>query len=237
MARERYLLHEGEETIHREKDEIQLKTPKDKWKNFWYYNKWYFLIGAVVILLAFFLIKDIVVQVKPDYQVMLATRNTVPQETVDALKKTMEKYADDRNGDGKVVVQVNANAFPSETAGGNADVRMASVVHLQADLSDVTSVVFMTDDACFREEQKEFQLFSYTDGTTPAKDAADYDRMRVALKDCKVFSELVKADGSAVLSQLSLSLRVFEGTDQAKNKDKQDYYSASRKLFEKITAK
>lgn len=237
MARERYLLHEGEETIHREKDEVQLKTPKEKWKNFWYYNKWYFLIGAVVILLAFFLIKDMVGQVKPDYQVMLATRYSVPQETVDALEKTMEKYAEDRNGDGKVVVQVNANAFPSETDGGNANVRMASVVHLQADLSDATSVVFITDDACFRDEQKEFQLFSYTDGTTPTEGAADYDRMRVALKDCKAFGELVKANDSTALSQLSLSMRVFEGTDQAKNKDKQAYYSASRKLFEKITAK
>lgn len=237
MARERYLLHEGEETIHRPESEIQPKTPREKWKNFWYYHKWHFLIGAVGLVLLAFLIKDLAFQVKPDYQVMLATQTTVPQETVDALEQTLEKYAVDRNGDGKVVVQVGANAFPSEASGGNPNMRMASVVHLQADLEDATSIIFITDGACFQEQQKEFQLFSYTDGSNPAKDATDYDRMKIPLKDCKALHSLMKSDSGSALDGLSISLRVFQGTGLEKKKDKADYYNASKTLFEKITAK
>ena len=51
MARERYLLHTGDEEIHNQKKEIKLVTKKDKWSNFWYYHKKHVIIGIVLVAL------------------------------------------------------------------------------------------------------------------------------------------------------------------------------------------
>ena len=45
MARERYLLNAGEDTIH--DNEIKLVTAKDKRKNWWYYHKRHLLVGII----------------------------------------------------------------------------------------------------------------------------------------------------------------------------------------------
>ncbi len=45
MARERYLLDVGEDTIHT--GVIELKTRKDKFKNWWHYNKRILLFSAI----------------------------------------------------------------------------------------------------------------------------------------------------------------------------------------------
>jgi hypothetical protein len=242
LARERYLLHEGEETIHQTEAEIQLKTPHDKWQNFWYYHKWHVLIGVFVFIVAAYMVHDLVSRTEPDYQVMLITQSTVSTDAVDALEQTMEKYGEDLNGDGTVSVQVSANVISNDSSSEDPNERMAGVVHLQADLTEGTSILFLTDDQTFREQQKETQLFSYTDGTNPATGATDYDRMRVALKDCKAFAGLKTAlpdggEGQTLLNQLSVSLRVFQGTGLDKKQDKQEYYAANKKLFAKITAK
>ena len=49
MARERYLLHTGDEEIHNQEKEIKLVTKKDKWSNFWYYHKKHVIIGIVLV--------------------------------------------------------------------------------------------------------------------------------------------------------------------------------------------
>lgn len=238
MARERYLLHEGEEAIHQPEAEIKPNTRKEKWQNFWYYHKWHVWVGTALILVAAFLVHDMTSAVKPDYQVTLITQRTISSGGTDALEKAMEKYGQDLNGDGKIVVQVNQSMIGEDAAGANADIRAAGLVRLQGDLSDGTSMIFLTDDTSFQNEQKELGLFSYTDGANPAKDAADYSRMRVALKDCKAFGGLNEAlpggEGEAILSRYSVSLRVFQGTQLEGQKEKQEYYSASKKLFDRI---
>lgn len=237
MARERYLLHAGEETINQAGAEIKADNPKAKWKNFWYYHKFHVLIGVVVVLVAGFLIHDVTSVVHADYEVGLITQSSYPEDDIQALETELAKYGKDLNSDGKVVVQVNATTVAADSSNaGDPNVQMAGVVRLDADLSSGTSMIFLTDDASFLDQQKKQQMFSYLDGSVPVENASDFTRMRVALKDCKKLSGLRTGspDGSALLDKLSISMRVFKGTTLEGKKDKNEYYAASKKLFDQV---
>lgn len=242
MARERYLLDQEEEAINKADSIITANTPKAKWDNFWYYHKWHILIAVLAALVAAYFVYDVVSRVKPDYQVMLITENGYYTDATDALAKEMEKYGEDLNSDGKVVVQIVAAQVGSASATGAADpnVQAAGVVRLQADLSDGTSMLFLTDQASFQDTQEKLHVFSYLDGTTPAENATDYDRMRVSLKDCKKLSGLAQTVpngmGDKLLNDLGLSIRAVQGTQLSKQQSKLDYYAASKKLLDKMTA-
>lgn len=238
MARERYLLHAGEEKINEPGAEKKADNPKAKWQNFWYYHKLHVLIGAVVIALAVFLIHDMTSAVRPDYQVGLITQSSYPQEAVDALETELAKYGEDLNSDGKVVVQITPTAIAGDSSNvGDPNVQMAGVVKLDADLSEGSSMIFLTDDASFQDQQKKQKLFAYLDGSMPEDNASDFAHMRIALKDCKKLSGLsTNSSYGAVLDKLSLSMRVFKGTKLEDKKDKEQYFAASKKLFDKVTS-
>ncbi len=239
MARERYLLHAGEETINRQGAEIKAATPRDKWQNFWYYHKWHVLIGIVVVLLAAFFIRDALSVVHPDYEIALVTQNTYSEDAINELEAQMAQSGVDLNSDGKVVVQVDPYVISSDAAGG-MNAQMAGVVKLDADLAAGTSMIFMTDDASFQDQQTKSQIFAYLDGSMPAENATDYSRMRVALKDCKKLASLgedtTPGGGKDILNTLSMSMRVFQGTQLEKDKGKSAYFDASKKLFDQIIA-
>ena len=58
MARERYLLGAGEDTIH--SGVIELKTAKDKRANWWFYHKNHLIIGIIMTIVVGSLIYSIV---------------------------------------------------------------------------------------------------------------------------------------------------------------------------------
>jgi hypothetical protein len=239
VARERYLLHGDEETIHQLGAEIKPDSPKSQWENFWYYHKWHVLIGIAVILLAAFLIHDLTSRVNPDYQIGLITQTMYSTEVTDSLESQIARYGTDLNGDGKVVVQVNSYVMEDGSSSGTVDmnVQAAGFIRLTADLDDGSSMIFITDDASFQAEQSKFGLFSYLDGSTPAGGASDYDKMRVSLQDCKLENpEVLIADGKSqnIFENLDISLRVLKGTQLEEKKDKAAYFTASKKLFDQI---
>jgi hypothetical protein len=235
MAREGYLL-DGEDPIHNPDAEIKANSPKSKWDNFWYYHKWHMIAGVIALCVVLFFVHDMTSRVNPDYQIALITKQTYPTDMVDALENQIAKYGKDLNGDGKVVVQVNTYTEAGDTSSSgmavDPNVQMAGYVKLTSDISEGSSMIFITDDAAFRIEQKKMQIFSYLDGSTPASGAADYDKMRVSLQDSKMLenSKVVVAD-----ENLYISMRVFKGTQMESQKDKAAYYTASKKLFDEIT--
>jgi hypothetical protein len=242
MAREQYLLHGDEDTIHTAPAEVKPQTQKSKWENFWYYHKWHVIAGVFILFVVLFTVYDFCSKEKPDYEIGLITQEKYPSDMTDALEAQLAKYGTDLNGDGKVIVRLSSYVVGNTgTSGGAEDpnLAMASYAKITSDLSNGTSMIFITDDASFAKEQEAFQLYSYLDGSTPAKGAKDYDRMRVALKDCGSLSH-IKTLGEYVKSQeifddLSISMRVFKGTQIEQQKDKAAYYAASKKLFDEIT--
>ena len=240
MARERYLLHGDEKTINQPGTEIKADSRKAKWENFWFYHKWHVLIVIAVILTAVFFIHDLTSKVNPDYQIAMITQTTYPTEVTESLENQIAQHGTDLNGDGKVIVQVNSYVIADNSSSGTAadpNMQMAGVVKLSADLSEGTSMIFITDEASFKDEQKKGQIFAYIDGTTPAEGALDYDKMWKSLEDCHLANpKTVSTDGKSqnILKNLNISLRVFQDTGLAKNKDEVAYYAASKKLFDQL---
>lgn len=240
MARERYLLDGDEEKIHQPEAELKAISAKSKWENFWYYHKLHVLIGIVVVFAAAFFIHDFTSKVNPDYQIGLITQTAYPSEMAQTLENEFAKYGSDLNGDGKVVVQVNSYTIAGSSSSGNTDpnVQMAGFVKLTADLSEGSSMIYITDDESFQNQQSKGQIFAYLDGSLPAEGAKDYQKMRISLKDCKKLASLkipfASGDNGDTIANLSMSMRVFKGTQMEGQKAKASYFAACKKLFDKV---
>ena len=261
MAREGYLVNAGEDTIHdpeaEKKAEQSGKTPRGKWQNFWYYHKWHVIIGVVAFVVVAWSVISSVTTVKPDFTIGLLTQKTYPDSVLNALTGEMEKYGKDLNGDGKVVVQVAQFVLPGEassaafpSASSDMAQQQQNLEALQAyqakwitDMSVGTSMIMISDNANFIQQEKTNRIFSYLDGTTPSSTATDYDKMRVPLEKCpklaNVMVSLQSGNGSNVNVKLakmmpdcSISIRRYKGTAVDGKAD--SYYKASMELLKKI---
>ena len=105
MARERYLLDDTEDTIH--ENEIKPQTAADKRKNWWDYHKVHVLLVALAIAVVGYFIYSVTSKTEPDYTITVMTQYTVPSDLQTDIQELFEKYADDRNGDGKTYVAMN----------------------------------------------------------------------------------------------------------------------------------
>ena len=185
MPREQFFLDEQEDTIHN--NQIELKTAKDKRANWWYYHKFHVLGAIVVIALIATLVYSFVSKVSPDYAIGLITQQDYSSDVVEKLEQELKAYADDRNGDGQVVVQVNSYAV------NQTDVQMqqANVVRLIGDATSFDTVLYLSDLDSFEWLQEQNDIFfAYTDGATPEEGAADFENMRVNWADCKALSNM-----------------------------------------------
>ena len=171
MARERYLLNDDEEPINRPGAEITLKTKKDKWDNFWFYHRTHVIVGVILALLAAYFIYDMATKTSPDYNVAVLSSAYVSTDAGNLLAEEMEKYGEDLNGDGQVIVQVNifqvAQGDDMDTA--DPQMQMASVVKFQGDVQMGESYIYLIDDLNFLAYGAEAGLFKNLDGTVPVE--------------------------------------------------------------------
>ena len=123
---------------------IKLVTGKDKRKNWWYYHKVHLLVGIIVVGLVGSFIYSMVTKVNPDYTIGLLTSYSMPSNGLDQLEKCITPYADDRNGDGQVVVTV-VNYVYSDDADADATQQQAAVVRFLADASSNTCMIYLHD--------------------------------------------------------------------------------------------
>ena len=241
MARERYLVNAGEETIH--ENEIVSLTKKDKMKNWWHYHRRIVVCIAIVVIFVGSLIYSALTKVNPDYQIAFMTDKFVSEAFIDEMKAEIEKYADDVNGDGEVVVVINHYMF---SAGDGQDVNkdatllQASIARFAGDCSSGDSMIFIHNEAALNYiSDMSGGLFLYNDGTPMPEDATDYENSGISLRDCKAFDNF-KVEGlegsysEALIAQLSISIRASEGASFAKNEKKMEYYNNSYTLYHSL---
>ncbi|MDD3429473.1 MAG: hypothetical protein PHG02_05670 [Oscillospiraceae bacterium] len=222
-------------------------TKKQKWDNSWYYYKYHFLIGAVVILLASMFIKDIVTQRKPDYTVSIVSSRTYPEAFCEAIENALIPYADDYNGDGTVDVYVAQYILGLGENEVDYNQQMAGSTQLMADISSGTSFIYLCDDAA--AFQKEIGVYSYLDSnySLPAEGAQDYENMVKSWNDSPVLSSIdiynlglqenygyTKESIDALVNSIQIGLRAYHGTDLEKKEKLTPYFEGSIALFEKI---
>ena len=146
-------------------------TKQEKAANWWYYHKLYVGIAVIAVVLVVWMVHDVVTRVRPDYRVGYVGSSNLPTDTVTALENTLAAYCDDRNGDGKVVVElVQYNLdFDSESENTDAYTQMADVTRLSADLSSKDGpYIFIMQDTDYAQQFAETTGdLQYLDGTMP----------------------------------------------------------------------
>lgn len=152
-------------------------TKQEKAANWWHYHKLYVGIAVIAVVLVVWMAHDVVTQVRPDYRVGYVGSSNLPTDTVTALENTLAAYCDDRNGDGKVVVElVQYNLdFDSESENTDAYTQMAGVTRFSADLSSEDGpYIFIMQDTDYAQQLAETTgALQYLDGTMPDTENVD----------------------------------------------------------------
>ncbi len=236
MARERYLLHTGDEEIHDEKKEIKLVTKKDKWSNFWYYHKRHVIIGTFLAILAGFFIYDMASRVEPDYTVaMVVGDGYISEQDTLELEEQLARYGEDRNGDGQTVVSVVVyNLMLGETTKDlDPEMQVANIYKLAGDLASNESAIFITDTLGFQycQQDEGGEVFGYLDGTA-AEGEEDVEKLKAPMRELPLLDELTYPQ---MLENCSLSLRYFT-PGQLKDSKTASMYEAGKAMLDRILA-
>lgn len=245
MARERYLLNAGDDTIHA--GEIRAETTEEKRKNWWDYHKGHVIAGCLALALVVSLFVSIFCKVKPDYTVALLTSYSMPENGINELERCISAYAEDRNKDGETVVEI-VNYVVSGTTPStpdDANMQQASLAKFAADCTSNDSMIFLSDDAAFAVLEENFSgFFLYNDGSAMPAEASDYENARLAWPEFAAFSafapETEEGDSfdaaalSKLYGKLKVSIRAAQGTSIEKKEKDMAYYNDSLALYERL---
>lgn len=94
------------------KEMISMKSMKDLkrfspewWQNLWFFYKWHFLVGLIVVVAVVLTVIGSINRVEPDIHILFAGDYVLTEEDTAILKERIESTITDVNGDGKTVAQ------------------------------------------------------------------------------------------------------------------------------------
>ena len=165
----------------------------------------------------------------------------MPSEGVDQLEEVLARYADDRNGDGEVLVSVSTYNFPSSV---DTQRRDNILMRLEADCASNEVQVFFYEEAGFQEAQDALKgLLQYNDGTLMGEDATDFENARLSWNDyagLASFEPQPTSDGtytSDMLTNLYTQLWVSVRSSESRiplNDQEQQYYQGCLDMLERL---
>ena len=236
MANELYPRGAGESL-----EEIGAQGKGKKWKNWWMRYRIHLLLVVVALILLGSLLFPLLRRAVPDYRVGLITSYTMPSEGVDQLEEVLARYADDRNGDGEVLVSVSTYNFPSSV---DTQRRENILMRLEADCASNEVQVFFYEEAGFQEAQDALKgLLQYNDGTLMGEDATDFENARLSWNDyagLASFEPQPTSDGtytSDMLTNLYTQLWVSVRSSESRiplNDQEQQYYHGCLDMLERL---
>ncbi len=245
MARERYLINAGEDTIHT--NEVKPETPREKRKNWWYYHKGPLVVGLLVLAVLFSIFFSIFSKVQPDYSVGVMTSYTMPESGRKELERRLAEYADDRNGDGRVVVNVVCYTFSASTPSTPEALQQqqAAVARFAGDVLANESMIFFHNEEAFAFMQEDFSgFYRYNDGASMPDTASDYENAMIPWKEIPALSDFVPQteasdsfDSDTLLQlfeKLRVSVRAAEGTAITKKEKTMKYYEDSMAFYQRL---
>ena len=126
-----------------EKRKVDLKT-------WWWYNKVYVLLGAAAIAVALYSFLPNLLAPKPDCGIALVSVTGLPEERIEALRARVETLAEDRNGDGLVLVE--AALYRADLSGQTeGSLNYSEASRFDADLiGKVSALLFFDEPEGFR---------------------------------------------------------------------------------------
>ena len=114
--------------------------------NWWYYNWGIVAVAAMVIVGVAYVAHGLLTTVDPDYTVAVVTAEALPDEAVQRLQTALADYAEDANGDGAVVVQVNNYTWSADAALTDMNGQMAGATQMNTDLANGESRIWILED-------------------------------------------------------------------------------------------
>lgn len=151
MAREMALAGVSKEELQPDNTPQEPLTPKQKWQNFWFYYKWWVVFFAFLAIVIGVCVYQIATQVKPDYLIVMVTRDTMNDSSITSMEMDMSQYAEDLNKDGKIKVEIE-NLSLAQYAGGVKNVAAeTNATKLMAYLVSADAMCFIFDDVCYND--------------------------------------------------------------------------------------
>jgi len=163
-------------------DEKVEMTPKEKFKNWWYYARFPLLAGVIVVALAVNLIWEVATNKQPDYQVSYIGQYSLPECVQEDLLVLLKEMADDRNGDGEVNVTLQAYVINEEDSSAY-EMQTALV----ADLTVGISEIFLVEDPMVLQEK--YAVFLQEDGKMPPDENSVSNVWNYRWIDCPAVNE------------------------------------------------
>lgn len=124
-----------------------MDKPAFTWKNWWYYNKWFVIIGIAAVLSVVGVIAGNMKKIKPDYQIAYVGRYPLSEEAVSSVESALAAKGKDLNGDGRVVFGLNQYPTVKDTDPEIAMGQIGWETMLMADLLECDSYFFLLEDA------------------------------------------------------------------------------------------
>ena len=171
-------------------------------------------VAAMVIVGVAYVAHGLLTTVDPDYTVAVVTAEALPDEAVQRLQTALADYAEDANGDGTVVVQVNNYTWSADAALTDMNGQMAGATQMNTDLANGESKIWILDDP---------EGFEQAYGALSEKLGAEWQtklipwRSQPALSGLELGSYNTAADGSQTVDIQSrfagYSVAVFDASD------------------------
>lgn len=201
------------------------------WKNWWYYYKWYVIVGVILLGIAINLIVNALglFTKSPDLQIAYVGKAPLPRDTVTALQQAFTTLAGDFNHDGEIIIQINQYVSDGDVPDAEtAYYQYASEITLIGDISDCESYLFLMEDPL--DFQRNFQLLALPDGSCPDETDYSIEDKVIIWSDCPLLAEMdlgsytetvmgetTTGDNAELLAGLSLGRRCFFTDDVTDN--------------------
>lgn len=114
--------------------------------NWWYYNWGLVMLAAVLVIAVVYVVHGLTTTVDPDYNVALVTTDTLPDASVLRLQQMLERYGEDRNKDGVVVVSLNVYTWSADADQNDMSSQMAGATRMNTDLANGDSGIWILAD-------------------------------------------------------------------------------------------
>lgn len=182
--------------------------------NWWYYHWGVVAVAAVLTVSVIYVAHGLLTTVDPDYTVAVVTSEALPDEAVQNLQTALEAYADDANGDGVTIVQVNNYTWSVNASLTEQNQQMAGATQMNTDLANGESKVWILEDP---------EGFEQAYGALSEKLGTDWQTRLIPWSQQPTLSNLdlgsynITADGSGTVDIQSrfagYSVAVFDASD------------------------
>lgn len=192
-------------------------TKKQKFQNWLYYNKWWFVVGAVILWIAGSMIWNVlgIGRVKPDYIFAYVGNYALPDECAKVLERELTTLGTDVNGDGKVTVELRQYTLLNGNDEDSMYYAYASDITLVADITEGESYFFILEDPV--SFQLKYQTLANPDGTPPDRTDFSADGKAYLWGECPALSALDIGEYGGRMSKLYIGRRCFYDESKAKN--------------------